>query len=137
MQYQLYTSPWVSALGTHRVAEPAGGKNNMVYLKMAGRKSAYGKMAGRNSGTIHTKWREERMHTIKPKPKRRRKKEKKKSRRATRQQTKHNIIVPIGTAIDISTLSAFQLGVAFVGIGFGHRRRGLSSTLGLALVSFN
>jgi hypothetical protein len=75
--------------------------------------------------------------TIKPKPKRRRKKEKKKSRRATRQQTKHNIIVPIGTAIDISTLSAFQLGVAFVGIGFGHRRRGLSSTLGLALVSFN
>jgi hypothetical protein len=32
MQYQLYTSPWVSALGTHRVAEPAGGKNNMVYL---------------------------------------------------------------------------------------------------------
>jgi hypothetical protein len=106
-------------------------------VKMAGRKSAYGKMAGRNSGTIHTKWREERMHTIKPKPKRRRKKKKKKSRRATRQQTKHNIIVPIGTAIDISTLSAFQLGVAFVGIGFGHRRRGLSSTLGLALVSFN
>lgn len=95
MQYQLYTSPWVSALGTHRVAEPAGGKNNMVYLKMAGRKSAYGKMAGRNSGTIHTKWREERMHPnpnhqTKAKEKKEEGEEKESTSDETTNQTQHH-----------------------------------------------